>query len=193
MKNIFILALLLIITISRAINLEISGSSIQISGNFDKIDFIERNSKNDSFTQLQIKNCISSGKVGEPELPIYTQLIELPNTGNYILENISFDEKIIELDKAVLPSGFLDDNEINATEYLRDEWLPTEIITISDPNIMGAYRFSQIAVSPIQYNPVKNKIRILKNIEINLIMDETDIKNPKIINLFNQYYLRNSL
>lgn len=180
MKNIFTLIILLIITTSGAINLDVSGNSIHISGNFETIDFIEKNMQNDTFIQLHIKDCISTGKVGEPELPIYTQLIDLPNTGNYVLENISFDEEIIELNNAILPSGFLDEDEMDVVGYQRDEWLPSEIVTISDPNIMGAYRFSQIVVSPIQYNPVQNKLRVIHNLEINLILDETITKNPKI-------------
>ncbi len=180
MKNIVTLLLLLFVTFSSAINLDVSGNSIHIFGNFETIDIVEKNMQNDTFTQLHIKDCISTGKVGEPELPIYTQLVNLPNTGNYILENISYDEKIINLSNAILPSGFLDEDEINVVGYQRDEWLPSEIVTISDPNIMGAYRFSQIAVSPIQYNPVQNKLRIIHNLEINLNLDETITKNPKI-------------
>ena len=150
MKNILTLMILLTITTSGAINLDISGNSIQISGNFDRIEFTEKSSQNDTFTQLHIKDCSSSGKAGEPELPIYTQLIQLPNTGNYVLENISYDENIIELDKAILSTGFFDDCKINTAEYNKDEWIPSEIVTISDPNIMGAYRFSQLAVPPRQ-------------------------------------------
>ncbi len=180
MKKKLTLLLLTTITILGAIDLDISGNSIQISGNFDRVEFTEKSSQNDTFTQLHIKDCYSSGKYGEPELPIYTQLIQLPNTGNFVLENISYDEKIIELDKMVLPTGFFDDCKINTAEYNKDEWLPSEIVTISDPNIMGAYRFSQIAVSPLQYNPILNKIRIFENIEIHLTLDETNTKNPKL-------------
>lgn len=179
MKIIFTLILLLIITISSAVNLDVSGNSIFISGNFDILDLSEKNLENSTFTHLQINDCVSSGKIGEPELPIYTRLINLPDQGNYILEDISFDERIIELNYAILPSGFVDEKKVNNTEYQRDEWLPSEIVTISDPNIMGAYRFSQIAVSPIQYNPFKKKIRVLENFEIELILDETNTKNPK--------------
>ena len=180
MKQIFVLLILSIISISSAINFDISGNSIQISGNFNNLELSEQPIQNDTFMQVQIKDCVSSGKVGEPKLPIYTQLVTLPDFGNYILENISYDEKIIELDKAILPSGFLNDDEINSGEYQRDVWLPSELVTISDPSIMGAYRFSQIAVSPIQYNSFQKKIRIIKNIEIKLILDETNTKNPKL-------------
>ena len=180
MKGLLTLFILSLITFTSAINLDVSGGTIHISGNFETINLTEKNIQGDTFTQLHIKDCVSTGKVGEPELPIYTQLIELPSTGNYILENISFDENRIDLDNAVLPSNFLDEVEMNTVEYLRDEWLPSEVVTISDPNIMGAYRFSQIAVSPIQYNPMQKKIRILKNIQIDLIIDESITKNPKI-------------
>ena len=161
MKGLFTLIILSIITFSNTINLDVSGGSIHISGNFENINLTETNIQGDTFTQLHIKNCVSTGKVGEPELPIYTRLIELPNTGNFILENISFEENIIDLSNAVLPSDFLDEDEINTAEYQRDEWIPSEVVTISDPNIMGAYRFSQIAVSPIQYNPLQKKLRII--------------------------------
>ena len=179
MKTILTLIILSIITFSSAIDLDVSGNSILISGNFKTPDMSVRSAKNDLFSAIYIDECVQTGKVGDPELPIYSKLISLPNQGNYILQSISFDEQIIELDHTILPSGFIDENEINSTEYQKDEWLPAEIVTISDPNIMGAYRFSQIAVSPLQYNPVKNKIRLLKNVAIELILNETDTKNPK--------------
>ena len=180
MKQFTTLFILIIVTFSFAIDLDILGNKIQIYGNFNNVELTEKNSKNDTFIQLHIKDCISSGKVGEPELPIYTQLVDLPDFGNYILESISYDEKIIELDNAVLPAGILDDKEINVSEYQKDIWLPSEIVTISEPNIMGAYRFSQIAVSPMQYNSFQNKIKIIENIEIELILDDTNTKNPKL-------------
>jgi len=180
MRIIFTLLFLSIILLSSAIELEISGNSILISGDFKTPDFSIRNTDSEVFIKLNIDECTQSGKVGDPELPVYSKLINLPNQGNYILENISFDEQIIELDNLILPAGFIDENELNSIEYQKDEWLPTEIVTVSSPNIMSAYRFSQIAVSPLQYNPVMNKIRVLKNIEIELILDESDTKNPKL-------------
>jgi len=180
MKRFLIFLVLSMITLASGINFQVSGNSIQIFGDFAPIDFLDKNSTKGTFTKLYILDCVSTGIVGEPELPIFTKLIDLPNIGNYKLENITFAEEIVELNNVVLPSGYLDTKEIKMTEYQRDEWLPAEIVTISDPNIMGAYRFSQIAVSPLQYNPSKNKIRVLKNIEINLVLDETDLTNPKV-------------
>ena len=86
MKIIFTLTFLLIITISSAVNLDISGNSILIFGNFDTLDLSEKNSENSTFTHLQINDCVTSGKVSEPELPIYTRLINLPNQGNYVAQ-----------------------------------------------------------------------------------------------------------
>ncbi|MDP8202469.1 MAG: C25 family cysteine peptidase [Candidatus Tenebribacter burtonii] len=179
MKIIFTLLILLIISVSIAINMEVSGNSIIITGNFDTLDFSEKSSENYTFTHIKINDCVTSGKIGEPELPIYSRFINLPNQGNYILDNISYDERIIDIDHEILPSGFSVESELISAEYQRDEWLPSDVLTISDPNIMGVYRFSQIVVSPIQYNPVKRKIRILENFQIELILDESDTKNPK--------------
>jgi len=179
MKIIFTLLLLLIISVSVAINMEVSGNSIMITGNFDTLDLSEKSSENHTFTHIKINDCVTSGRIGEPELPIYSRFINLPNQGNYILDKILYDERIIDIDHAILPSGFSVESELISAEYQRDEWLPSNIVSISDPNIMGAYRFSQVVVSPIQYNPVKKKIRILENFQIELNLDETDTKNPK--------------
>ncbi|MCD6176574.1 MAG: T9SS type A sorting domain-containing protein [Candidatus Cloacimonetes bacterium] len=179
MKIIFTLLLLLIISVSVAINMEVSGNSIMITGNFDTLDLSEKSSENHTFTHIKINDCVTSGRIGEPELPVYSRFINLPNQGNYILDKILYDERIIDIDHAILPSGFSVESELISAEYQRDEWLPSNIVSISDPNIMGAYRFSQVVVSPIQYNPVKKKIRILENFQIELILDETDTKNPK--------------
>lgn len=179
MKFFFVFLISLSFISSFAIDFNVSDFAIDISGNFEELQFSKLDQENESFTSLKMNECNPTGKIGDPELFVYSRLVNLPDLGNYKIEHINYEQEIIKLDHNLAPNGFSEEN-IKSSIYDNDQWLPSEIISISKPNIMGAYRFSQIAVFPLQYNPATDQIRIIKNIDIKLILDETIIDNPKI-------------
>lgn len=180
MKYYVTILLLLLISILNAIEFEIIDNYIYITGDFNDPYFSEINSNNEIFSQISFDDCTPSGKIADPEIHVFSRLVNLPNQGNYIISNIKFDQEIIELDHPLFPNGFNESKQININEYNKDDWFPTDLVTVSAPNIMGAYRFSQIAVYPLQYNPANHQIKLIKNIEIELILDESISVNPKI-------------
>ncbi|MCF7858647.1 MAG: T9SS type A sorting domain-containing protein [Candidatus Cloacimonetes bacterium] len=177
-RTILIFVFITFLTISFAVNIDIIGNTVKISGNFAELNISDKTVNEETFITLQSSECKNSGMYGAPELPVYSKLLQLPDTGNYRVKNVSYDFNIIDLDKPLIAVG---QSEMKESEYWeqKDEWFPSEIIKINDPNIMGAYRFSQIAIRPVQYNSAKDQIKILKNIDIELIFDESITKNTK--------------
>ncbi|MBS3768516.1 MAG: hypothetical protein KGY75_10415, partial [Candidatus Cloacimonetes bacterium] len=102
----------------------------------------------------------------------------LPNTENYKITNLKFDYKIIELTKQL--ERLTDENAKtpNSEIYQQDEWLPENVVTINKPVIMRGIRFSQLVISPVKYNPARNKLRVIKNLDLELQLEPTLSKNP---------------
>jgi len=55
---------------------------------------------NSQYLQLKIDNCVLTGAVGQPELPVFSELVTLPETGNYIVsaKEIKYEEILLSKD-----------------------------------------------------------------------------------------------
>ncbi len=179
MRKMTLLWILLILSIGiNGLEIAYENNLIEISGDFEIKEFIIKTIAEEEFYQPIIVQCTNGGKIGEAEIPFCSKYVSLPDNGNFVINNLSFgfDEQV--LDKKIVPAGWEDNLLPNKAFYQKNEWLPEEIIKISEPNIMSGFRFSQVTISPIQYNPALNKIRIIKNIQAELEVDFSVNNNP---------------
>jgi hypothetical protein len=186
--KIFMILFILLATSLFAKEIEISRFSrdqniLQVRGSFTINNFVSRKVKGVEYTQIEISDCGNGGKIGDAELPVYSKLVNLLATGNYVLKNLKYDVDEIILDKKIVPMGWEDNKQAGADYYNKNEWFPKEIVAISKPCIMRGYRFSQISIAAVQYNPVLDMVRILKDIdaefEIDYSQDENIIKKRR--------------
>ena len=175
MKKVFLI-LVPFVLLSKLISLEFSeiDNSFEISGSFE-IEMIKGEQINgEVYDRVIVSDCENSMISNFFELPVYTRLVSLPPTGNYTNTNIRYNYDDIVLSNKIAPVEYND----QISFYAQDEWFPKDIVTIAKPAIMRGNRFSQISISPIQYNPKQNIIRILKDIDLNFEMDQSDNRNP---------------
>ena len=154
------------------------GNNLFVSGNFVIEKNITHSLNRMEYSELKIENAAYLGKTGEAELPAFSKLVSLPETGNYILSDFSYDYETINLEKKIIPVGWEDKLPVNAEYYTKNEWFPKNIVTVSKPNIMRGIRFAQITIAAVQYNPQKNLLRVLKNIKADFRLDESKNENP---------------
>nr|MDA3814548.1 hypothetical protein [Candidatus Cloacimonadota bacterium] len=175
MKKIFLILVLFVI-FGQLISLEFSeiDNSFQVSGSFE-IEMIQAEQIDEVvYDRIIISDCESSMISNLFALPVYTKLVALPATGNYSNTNFKYNFDEIVLSNKIAPVEYND----QAALYTQDEWFPQDIITIAKPVIMRGNRFSQVSISPVQYNPKKNIVRILKDIDLNFEIDQSDSRNP---------------
>lgn len=122
---------------------------------------------------------------GYPELYKVTAFVAVPDCSRVIVEDIKTDY-IIKKVNTVIPSkgNVLRNVDINKVPYTFGEiynkniWFPEKIVKVSKPfvlrNIMGV----QLEIIPFQYNPVKNEIKIIRSLTLNL--KPIDIKKSTI-------------
>ncbi|MCF7792443.1 MAG: T9SS type A sorting domain-containing protein [Candidatus Cloacimonetes bacterium] len=160
------------------IQLQDSNSAVFINGDFELANIKHHQATNYKVSSLQLDECINTGKLGEAELPVYSKFISLPETGNFKISNVKYKFEEIDLEDKIVSVGWQDEIPISESYYLQNKWLPQNLVTISDPNIMRSYRFAQVSVAAVQYNPALNKIRIIKDLELELELDRSISKNP---------------
>jgi len=161
-----------------AMDMLMDNRALIIKGNFEKY-LIENYQGNDgSYYHISIPEYSSTAEPGKALLPLYSKLISLPPVGNYYLEKIEYDYIEENIDKSLLYSGWEDNSPKDRSFYENDEWYPKDIVTIGYPVIMRGYRFCQISIAAVQYNPAKNMIRVLKDINAKFSMDASVTDNP---------------
>ena len=163
-----------------ALNTTLETNNLFINGNFENCEISNEKRGEQHCSTLKIAEYATTAEPGKAELPVYSQLVSLPSKGNYVLTNLKYDydEKI--LDYPVQQFGWEDGNEKDNNFYQKDEWYPKEIITIGSPVIMRGYRFFQVSIAAVQYNPAKNLIRVLKDIDTEFTLDCKQNENPLI-------------
>ncbi len=131
-----------------------------------------------------------SSKIGLPSLPIYTLLVNIPSYKNVnIKENIIEKEEIqLNKDIKIIPQqASHTKNTINTPfimdekYYLTDSFPSVPHVSIENKGMFLGQNISLITISPIRYNPNKNIIEIIRNIEIEVTFEE-NTKEKELVN-----------
>ena len=173
-------ALILLSAVMSASNIRISGadSEFRINGDMTIENTSVKLVGTSEYLRIEAEGKGITGEEGLPELPVHTQLIALPATGNLKVQSFTYDFEITELSQKIVPCGWEDNIEPDNEFYSRNQWYPGDIVTIAKPSIMRGNRFTQVAMNVVQYNPVLNKIRTLKDIDLQLEVDYSKTENP---------------
>ena len=122
---------------------------------------------------------------GKPDIPALTTLVAIPdqagvrlnvtNSGYDVFENIDLapvQPAQPESDPTPVPFG------IDNIAYSTDAFYPGELADVSKPAIMRDVRFVQVALYPVQYNPVRRELRVYRDLSVSLSYDGP-VVNPK--------------
>ncbi len=163
-----------------ALNTAHEGNILSLRGDFDNCEISNETRGELQSCSVSIPNYATTAEPGKAELPIFSKLVSLPSTGNYALSNLSYDYYEQTLEHSIQYFGREDGIERDEDFYLGDEWYPKEIVSISSPVIMRGYRFSQVSIVAVQYNPARQVIRFLKDIDVEFTLDYNITENPLI-------------
>ena len=159
--------------------------NLTVKSSIAALYFTKQDTRGGDFTMLETNGLIKVFNMGNPNIPVITNLIEVPQDAEVVINIVSYDEEIINLSDygithKIIPaqrSIFKDEdpNDVpfayNAETYNTDEYFNTKIAVYEESGMLRATRMGRLEISPIQYNPVKNQLRVLNNlvVEINFV------------------------
>jgi hypothetical protein len=135
------------------------------------------------FSILSIGEYAYTGEIGKPKLPMITQVMDVPHGAEIKLELLESDFEEIDLPSIdiytrIAPAlvsvpkkpearvDFVLDNEI----YTNNAYYPDKILGIMESDDLArGHRLATLQIFPIQYNPLKNKIRFYRNIRLRVV------------------------
>lgn len=149
----------------------------------EKGDFVEL------FAQSYSKSLIS----GNPQLPVLSKIIEIPAGATPEVKVISYDMKEITLSELgisqkLLPtqppiakSGKKEPFTFNQQVYETNSFYHETLAHVEVAGYMRGSQLANLVISPVEYNPVTNKIRVYNNLVVEIQFKGADkVKTDEI-------------
>ena len=157
-----------------------------ISLSFSEIKSFEVQTEKGIFTEIIIPGFGRSYKIGEPKLPILRKLVEIPLEAQVEVKAISYEITEYNLEdygityplipaQPPIPKDKKIEFKYNPSVYQIDEYVSEKLASVDELGIMRSVRLGRLNISPIQYNPVKNSIKVFNNIEVDIQFIGEDI------------------
>jgi len=158
---------------------EVVKLSFELSGYFSE--------KTIGGTKITIPGGVPILEKGSPELPIITRSIQIPDLAKMELKVLS-SNFIDILVQDIAPSKGNLTRDINiqnvpyekGTQYQEDSFFPNKISRMRDPYIIRTERGQTVVFQPIQYNPVRNILRVYTNIILEISQVGISSVNPLV-------------
>lgn len=164
--------------------------SISFSATLAAVQYREVQTKSGLFYELFVQGYGYSNMVGDPKLPVFHRLIDVPLKAGFSIRITN--EKYSEFDlssfgihdpvipaQAPLSKNITDPAQIpfvlNAATYQENKWLGTPLVNITPIGILRSLNLARLDISPVWYNPVTGKLRIYEQLDVTIIFTHADI------------------
>jgi len=136
------------------------------------------------FSEIAFENCLHTNVAGEPKIPVLRKLIEIPqgatcevsivseSYNDYSLEELGIEHPIMPAqgpiskefdDASVLPFHY------NEMLYSKDAFTNSDKVAVTAVGQMRALNLELVEVFPVQYNPVRNVLRIYDKLTVKVV------------------------
>jgi hypothetical protein len=174
---------------TQAVLTESTQTNLSFTNSIESINLSNLQTKEGEFTKISIPGYFPNKHIGFPELPVMTKLIEIPYYAKPVVNIISYQTEIIQLDdygfdQKIIPnqkSLFKNQDpaivpfEMAAEVYEDYEFYQPEMIEVIYKSRMRGVNIAQIIVNPFQYDIETNTLTIIQNIEAEIIFENGDI------------------
>lgn len=127
------------------------------------------------YTKISYANEGELLEIGKPDLPCFSRLLAIPNSGRPRVEILSYEEEVLS-EVTIYPQQELQsESQSNRHAFLRDELyytsgslFPEQAVQLGTPAIMRGLRVVNVTINPFRYDPVKRELRIITNIHVSV-------------------------
>ncbi len=167
---------------------ESKSTELTFTSTLSKVAIKDTKVKNFDFFKINYNAYTKNQNIGEPNVPVTTTLIEIPLGADVSVNIINSEEEIIDLNnygiskklEPVQPSMSKNEDESqveftkNENTYSTNSFYANDIVKVEILGIMRDKRLARVTVSPMQYNPVTNQLKVFYNITANITFTHPD-------------------
>ena len=166
---------------------ENSYQKINISFVFGDLKTTDIQTDNGAFSHITMEGCGNSNEVGNPELPVLVNTLEIPIFGDYVLnvygkDYVIYDAKSLGIAHQIYPAQPLLSKSHqgpaafikNLNTYQTDAFYALPLAKFEELGIMRNVNLGQLFISPVQYNPVTQEIKVYHSVEVEIIFKKVE-------------------
>ncbi len=169
--------------------LETSPYKIMAKNSLDKIKINHIASSNGNYIELGLSGYSKIYDAGKPQLPVMSRLIEIPYGAEVVVKIISYTEQEITFSDLGIPNKIIP-AQASVSKNLDTRYLPfaydqsvyqtngftnTPLVRVETSGIMRGVQMGNLIVSPFQYNPVSNVLKVMND-----LVFEVSFKHPDL-------------
>ena len=171
---------------------------------FSSINATEVNTEKGVFSSITMDGTFPSGEYGTPELPAANQLIAIPygatnvtvevknyNTTTYRLADYGI-KTLMPRQHSVSKSAKPEDIKFvyNESAYAAKSYSQHPIATIEMRGTLRGIQVGALSISPVDYNPAENTIKVYNNIEVEVRYNDYDkaAADSEFVRTFSPYF-----
>ena len=172
-----------------AFNISAQNSSLDVISNSTEnshlffttadVGFRKIENRGELFTEIHVDGFSKSYDIGNPDLQVFSKLIEIPSGGDisisiinksetYIdLTDIGFSDKLMPSQRSISKSEdpTVVDFNFNEKVYTTDDFYANELISVERLGIMRGRTIARIKISPFAYNPLIHSLKVIDDLE----------------------------
>ena len=163
------------------------GDTLHYRVQVGELSAMDVQTKQGEFTRLLIPGFHSSHEEGAPELPMMNRLVEIPQGSHARIEIITDESREIDLAEYGIEQRLFPaqpsmpknaDPEtwpfvLNESAYQVDR-VARELVQVVPVGRMRAVNIGRLEISPVEYFPAENKIRVHERIELRVVFEDVD-------------------
>ncbi len=191
-----VLAFISFSAVAGSINLNSGSNDIQVVQNTDQgfrltFSFSEFNTMDVKttegiFSRILVPGYARFGQFGNPELPVKSEMIEIPVNAEVTVNVTSFEVKEYSLNElgisyAIMPNqppvpktGEIPAFVYNKNAYKVNAFSQDPIASVEVLGVMRGVTIGRLDILPVQYNPVTRMIRVYEKLEVEVVFENAD-------------------
>lgn len=165
---------------------ENSVQGFNLSLRFSEFQSMDVKTPEGVFTRLIVPDFSSHGISGSPELPVKSELIEVPagadvrvtilnyTVKEYSLKSLGVRYPVMPNQLPVPKTGEIPEFVYNKDAYRINAFNQDEIASVELLGVLRGVNIGRLDIRPVQYNPVQGTVRIYENLEIEVRFENAD-------------------
>ncbi len=169
---------------------ENSSQKLSLQFNHKEVRSFTVETKNGLFNEITIPGAKFTGNIGDPKLPAYSELIEVPfgaqvsvevinyTVEEYALADFGIENPVIPAQPDVRKDTRPEDVKFhyNDEAYKSKKYTAYKVADVKVLGTMRGTRIAKLAVSPVNYNPAQETIKVYNNIEVEVTFKNSNTK-----------------
>ncbi|MCF6365593.1 MAG: C25 family cysteine peptidase [Bacteroidales bacterium] len=174
---------------------ENSYEKLNLTFNHSQIRSFTVKTSEGTFDEISIPGARFTGNIGDPKLPAYSKLIEVPfgaevnvkvknyTVQEYKLSDFGINNLIIPAQPDVNKSE--DPTKVkfryNKAAYASKTYSAFNMADVEIQGTMRGVRIAKLSVSPVNYNPTDGTVKVYNNIEVEVIFTNSNVSKTEYI------------